>query len=83
LDYETTVYKYPEVFKIEGFGAVKFNQNSKLHFWLSLAPLLKNPFRQDIRLYFDHVPKINNYGPDAWAINETGKATEWKLKIHN
>jgi hypothetical protein len=57
-----------------------FFSSASLVVWPSLRPLIKNPFRSDIRLYFDHIPKINRHSHDAWASNETGT---WQLKIHN
>ena len=56
-----------------------FLASVSLQTWRSLRPLLKRPFRNDIRLYFVHEPRLNADGMDAWASNETGT---WKLKIH-
>jgi hypothetical protein len=56
-----------------------FFASASLRFQHSVGPLIKNPLRDDIRLYFDRDPKINRYSPDAWASNESG---QWELKIH-
>ena len=58
----------------------QFFASASLCTWRSLSPLIKNPFRKDIRLYFVHKPKINIDGIDAWASNERGS---WELKLHN
>ncbi len=57
-----------------------FFASASLRFQHSVGPLIKNPSRSDIRLYFDREPKINRYSCDAWASNESGR---WQLKIHN
>jgi hypothetical protein len=69
-----------EFAKARTSGSDEFFVSASLCAWQSLRPLIKNPFRSDIRLYFDHVPKINRGSHDAWASNETG---EWRPKIHN
>lgn len=57
-----------------------FFASASLCNWNSLCPLIRKPFRGDIRLYFVHEPKFNVHGKDAWASNERGS---WELKIHN
>ncbi|MDF3131244.1 hypothetical protein P0Y35_18715 [Kiritimatiellaeota bacterium B1221] len=58
----------------------KFFASASLCKWRSLRPLLKNPIRSDVRLYFVYLPRINNSQPNAWASNESGY---WEWKIHN
>lgn len=65
--------------KDRGSESEEFFASASLRGRHSLRPLLRNPFRRDIRLYFDHEPKINPGSEDAWASNETG---QWVFKIH-
>lgn len=61
-------------------GTEEFFSSARPAPWQTVRPLLLNPLRKDVRLYFNHHPKINRHSCDAWASNETG---EWTVKIHN
>ena len=79
-DFQRARQTQPDTLGYPNSGMSTFFASSSLRFGHSVGPLLKNPFRNDIRLYFDHKPKFNRLSEDAWASNETGV---WQLKIHN
>lgn len=58
----------------------QFFANADLDFLRSLGPVLKRPWRPDIRLYYLHSPRFSHNFCDAWAVCES--SGEWYLKIH-
>ncbi len=61
--------------ELKGFFA-----NAELAIAHSIAPLLKAPWRSDVRLYYLHNPRMNRFGYDAWAhVGPDGPS----IKIHN
>lgn len=58
-----------------------FFVNASLDVGRSRGPLLKRPWRSDIRLYYIHEPRFSRNFCDAWAIQED--SGDWHFKIHH
>lgn len=58
-----------------------FSQRYHLMVFRSIGPLLKRPFRHDVRLYYVRSPRFHTSGDDAWAVRE--RDGRWFYKIHS
>lgn len=70
----------PQAFGYPADETQQFFKHSRLLRWRSLRPLLRRPWRADVRLNWQRRPPINRHGPDAHAIRRSDGA--WQLKIH-
>jgi hypothetical protein len=80
--FEGVMYESPSSLEtgIDSDDLLAYYRSRDLLVVMSMKPFLKNPVRNDVRLYFAFQPKLNTIGADAYASNEFG---QWKMKIHN
>ncbi|MHC4251385.1 MAG: hypothetical protein ACYS9X_19880 [Planctomycetota bacterium] len=76
----SAIREMPERFAYSEQELKDFFANAELALLRSASPLLRAPWRSDVRLYYLHNPRINTAGCDAWAyLGPEGPS----VKIHN
>ena len=81
--FQSTLREAPQTYYRDQQDEMKaFFGKSRLMWWRSLRPLLRQPWRHDVHLNweYNYGPGINRYPPDAYAIRQNDGT--WRLKIH-